>query len=102
MAHELLREGAPAGGVRLSGQRRAIAVGEVGNADPDRGRLAGTERLGVGRAQREAGAGPGGIGADDSAGGVECAVEEHRLDADVVVEPLQVPQIWSGRGDVGV
>ena len=51
-------------------------------------------------AEGESVAGGDGIGAQRAAGRVEGAVEEHRLDADVVVEPLQVPQV--GYGGCGV
>ena len=64
--------------------------------------LAGTEGLGVGGAQGEPVAGAGRIGADGSPGGVEGAIEEHGLDAHMVVEPLEVPQVGGSRGDVGV
>lgn len=41
--------------------------------------------LGVGVANGGAEAGCGRVWSDDAAGGVECAVKEHRLDPDVVV-----------------
>src|SRR5450759_4729195 len=47
-------------------------------------------------------AGRGGVGPDGPAGRVEGAVEEHRLDPDVVVEPFQVPQVRGGGSDMGV
>ncbi len=58
--------------------------------------------LGVGLAQDKPDSGRGRVGADGPTGWVECAIEEHRLEPDVVVEPFQVAQVGRGRADVGV
>src|SRR6202000_1892132 len=58
--------------------------------------------VGVGGPKLQAQPGPVRRRADDPAGGVEGAVKEHRFDPDVVVEPLQVPEVRDGRGGVGV
>ena len=58
--------------------------------------------LGVNRFEGQSVSWGVGVWVDGSSGRVERAVEEHRLDADVVVEPLQVAQVRGGRGDVGV
>ena len=43
-----------------------------------------------------------GVGTKHPVAGSEVAVEDHRLDADVVVEPLQMAQVRCGGGNVGV
>jgi hypothetical protein len=54
--------------------------------------------FGVAVAQGEPGAGRGVVGAYHAAGRLQGAVEEHRLDADVVVEPFQVALGSCGNG----
>ena len=55
--------------------------------------------VGIGGLEREPVPGRVGVGGDGAADGVEGAVEEHRLDADVVLEPLEVAQVGRRGGD---
>ena len=64
--------------------------------------LLGAVGLGVRGAEGEAETGGGWVRADGSAGWIQGAVEEERLDPGVIVEPFQVPQVRRGGGYVGV
>src|ERR1700730_5071844 len=58
--------------------------------------------LRIGTAERQAVARALQVGAHHAARRVECSVEEQPLDALVIVEVLDVPQVGYGRPDVGV